>query len=43
MIEGVPGGIDGYPFLKHLIELWPGDREEHLGKKMNEAVFEIFF
>ena len=26
------GGIDGYPSLKHTIELWPGDWIHHLLK-----------
>ena len=32
-------GIDGYPFLKHLIELWLGDLDQQLGK-INNVVFE---
>ena len=33
------GGIYGYPYLKHLIELWPGSWEDHLSK-INEVVDE---
>ena len=37
--EGVREGIDGYPYLKRLIELWPGYWVEQLSK-MNEEVDE---
>ena len=30
-------GLDGFPYLKHVIKLWPGDWEKEMGK-MNEAV-----
>ena len=30
-------GLDGFPYLKHLIKLWPGDWEKQM-EKMNEAV-----
>ena len=30
-------GLEGYPYLKHLIKLWPGDWEKQM-EKMNEAV-----
>ena len=30
-------GLYGYPYLKHLIRLWPGDWENQM-EKMNEAV-----
>ena len=30
-------GLDGFPYLKHLIKLWPGDQEKQT-EKMNEAV-----
>ena len=30
-------GLYGYPYLKHIIQLWPGDWVRHM-KKMNEAV-----
>ena len=30
-------GLDGSPYLKHLIKLWPGDWEKHM-EKMNEEV-----
>ena len=30
-------GLYGYPYLKHIIQLWPGDLVRHM-KKMNEAV-----
>ena len=30
-------GLDGYPYLKHLIKFWPGDWERQM-EKMNEAV-----
>ena len=30
-------GLYGYPYLKHLIKLWPGDWEKQM-EKMNEAV-----
>ena len=29
--------LDGYPYLKYLIQLWPGDWAEQMAK-MNEAV-----
>ena len=29
--------LDGYPYLKHLIQLWPGDSDKQI-VKMNEAV-----
>ena len=29
--------LDGYPYLKHLIQLWPGDWVKHMAK-INEAV-----
>ena len=32
-------GTDGYPYLKHLIELWTGDSEKQC-LKMNEVVCE---
>ena len=32
-------GIDGYPHLKHIIKLWPWDREDRLGN-LNEVIFE---
>ena len=30
-------GLNGYPYLKHLIQLWPGDWAKQMSK-MNEAV-----
>ena len=30
-------GLDGYPYLKHLIHLWPGDWVKQMAKK-NESV-----
>ena len=33
---GTIEGLDGYPYLKHLIQLWPGDWENRT-EKMNEA------
>ena len=30
-------GLDGYPYLKHLIKLWPGDWVKQMAN-MNEAV-----
>ena len=30
-------GLDGFPYLKHLIKLWPGDWEKQM-EIMNEAV-----
>ena len=30
-------GLDGFPYLKHLIKLWPGDWEKQM-EKINEAV-----
>ena len=30
-------GLDRYPYLKHLIQLWPGDWVKQM-EKMNEAV-----
>ena len=35
--EGTRGGLDGYPYLKHLLHLWPGDWVNQM-KQMNEAV-----
>ena len=37
---GVRESVDGYSYLKHLIELWPEDCVEQLSK-MNEEVDEI--
>ena len=34
---GKQEGLDGYPYLKHLIKLWPGNWEKQM-EKMNEAV-----
>ena len=34
---GTREGLDGYPYLKHLIQLWPCDWVKKM-KKMNEAV-----
>ena len=34
---GKQEGLDGYPYLKDLIQLWPGDWERKM-VKMNEAV-----
>ena len=39
-VWGVQEGIDGYPYWNHLVELWPGNQEEHLGT-INESVYEI--
>ena len=30
-------GLDGYPYLKHLIQFWPGDWVKRM-EKINEAV-----
>ena len=30
-------GLDGYPYLKYLIQLWPGDWVRHM-EKLNESV-----
>ena len=35
--RGKREGLDGSPYLKHLINLWPGDWEKQM-EKMNEAV-----
>ena len=34
---GTREGLDGYPYLKHLIRLWPVDLVNQM-VKMNEAV-----
>ena len=34
---GTRKGLDGYPYLKHLIQLWPGIGVRRMAK-MNEAV-----
>ena len=34
---GKQEGLDGSPYLKNLIKLWPGDWEKQM-EKMNEAV-----
>ena len=34
---GTREGLYGYPYLKHLVQLWPGDWVKHT-KKTNEAV-----
>ena len=34
---GTREGLDGYTYLKHLIQLWPGDWVKHMSK-MNEEV-----
>ena len=34
---GEQEGLDGSPYLKHIIKLWPGDWEKQM-EKMNEAV-----
>ena len=36
---GVQKLLDGYPYLKHLIQLWPGCWVKHM-LKMNKAVGE---
>ena len=39
-VGGVQESIDGYPYLKHLVKLWTGYREEHLGN-INENISEV--
>ena len=39
IMGGVRKGIDGYPYLEHIIELWPRYPGDNLGTK-NEAVGE---
>ena len=34
---GTREGLDGYPYLRHIIQLWPGDWVKQMAK-MNEAV-----
>ena len=34
---GTREGLDGYPYLKHLIQLWPGDWVSQMAKT-NEGV-----
>ena len=34
---GVQKLLDGYPYLKHIIQLWPGDWVKQM-EKMNEVV-----
>ena len=30
--RGIQEGFDGYPYLMHLIQLWPGDWVKKIGK-----------
>ena len=36
-LGGYIEGLDVYPYLKHLIQLWPGDCKKRM-EKMNEVV-----
>ena len=37
-VGGNKEGLDGYPYLKHLIQLWPGDWVKQMKKIMKRLV-----